>query len=1346
MFNKKNLSVIFAVVLLCASVVGVFFIGAQAAGTKYYMTVGDSDASYASKVPSDMSFIANYSGVAEAVAAAKGRSWAAKDTLTIYIASSSTAAPTFASTTAGRHLFNTYTIFRGDNTKLPIEINGDDPSTSAVEKNSLGLGTPTWNKDYDGKTMTASFIAANDYTFKNLDLSAWANSSYVFYSGSANVTFDNVVLSTASSNEKLIICSQIGAWTPFEGWSQAKYEANKSEGDLIDSGFSFKNTTYGYANGTLTGRHSNLNLDGDKTVNDLTISNHLIRNKLVFLEGATAQNVFIHSVTGMNAERAPYENVIEVDGGYVGVVYGVRSNYPGAANRHVCNVKSGTLGHLRMGSQSGATFTGDIVINWTGGKIENYGSVFSGKVVGNVYNNIKNVTFTAVESVGVGFSAAATIDGTLYNNFTDSTLSGQVYLGAKGQAKNVANTLAGTITSGDNYAYLGTNGQTITGTITNNVACEWVYTGTGAHYLFGGSNSGATSGLITNNIKDGAKITGQFIGGSNGGTVIGIENYILGGSVTDFLGGNGFNNTTTLPSVKSHIIGGTISVFRGASANNDAIIEKVENYLGKKNEDGSYTGTALVNSYYGGSYDKTANVGLIENTFYAGTLGFANRDDSATWFNKHYGYGGSYLGTVGAIRNTFYGGVFNTTYFYCGNNSSHKTTPATFSSAVYDRGEEAEVINHVYGGHFARFAGASNGGHITSVENYVRGASKTSISARDGAIYCGHGATEETSIYNEITGFSPVSVGNDGLLPEEDDLVGQLFGGNNGGTIGSIENVIKNDAVIGHLYSACNGGTVNNVKNTITKDADSEVEPEIEVFFGGSRAPTSGTITTIVNTVKAGEINEFYAGHHKPTENTEITTLTNNLEAGKIWNFYGGNNQYTDTVNGETVYQFGAIGNIINNVLSGSTIHVEWLYAGGKTGNVVKVTNRFQSENATFGVVYGGAFGTGSFKIASNGGVINEIVNTVSKGKFENFYGGSRRGSTVKITNSVTGGTFGEFYGANNQATLENATTDNAVLTTISGATFSGNVYGGSYFGEIKGNIKTVFTDGTYNGDTFSGNRFGNITGNVAATINGGTFNRYFGGSDGLDLYNKNHYPAYTTITGDVTNYINGGTFTGATTKDSAAENFALVLGGNYGNIVGSVTNNLSNAGPQVASGKIATGGGFMNNITAGGSKGYAIQNNISSGTYYSFWGGSYRNANSNSYKVTGKIENYVSGGTFNTSTGAKTYNAFSGGCINAGHTGNVYNKITGGTFNGYLNPGTYVVGDATLAYRVGTVTTDLYGGTFNGSVHVCGFSGYYVNGSSKKAATMNIYNSAIAKSSVSTTYSTYTTGTVNTK
>ncbi len=1388
MFKKKNLSVIFAVVLLCASVAGVLFIGAQAADTKYYMTVGDPDGAYATKVSSDMSFIANYSNINEAITAAAGRTWATKDTLTIYVAADGTTA-SFGSGVPGRHLFNTYTIFRDDNTKLPIEINGDDPSTQDVEQHSLGLGTPTWNKDFSSAAMTASFIAANDYTFKNMDLSAWASSAYIFYAGTGRVTFDNVLLSTSSSNEKLTLCSQVGAWTPFTGWNQAKFDANKSEDDVVDGAFIFKNTKYGYANGTLTTRCSNLNISGDQAVNDLTINNKKTRSQLVFLEGSNAQNVFIHSVNGMTADRAPFENEIVVDGGYVAVVYGVRSTYTGAANRHVCTVKSGTLAHVRMGSQNKATYTGDIVINWEGGSIQNYGSVFSGTVVGNVYNNINKQNITGVvglaasKGYGVGFNATATIQGSLYNNltgctlagtvsingtvsdtlnntFTDCTLEGDVYLGGNGKAVNYVNSLSGTINTTDDYAYCGVKDATISGTVTNNIACDWVYSKDANHYLMGGSANGDITGKITNNILPGAHIRYDFIGGSNGGEVSSIENYIKGGEVQNFLGGNSFNNNTALASIKNILTGGVISTFYGASGNYasstaHAVISKVENILGQQNEDGSFAGDAHVYSYWGGggASDRSVRIGEIENTFYSGKFGTADRSSSA-WYTSYTAYGGSRLGVVGVVRNTFHGGTFNIAYYYGGNGPS-----AVFGTdGGYTLAEgESQVTNYVYGGHFGRFAGGSNGGNISTIKNFVHGSAEGSISVRDSAFYCAHGSKETTTVENIISGFAPVSLGNDGQFTESTDMKGVIYGGTNADTVGTIKNTIKNDAVIGTFYGGSNGGLAKNITTTITKDADSEAEPEIVTYFGGGRAPgdpegkVTKTTDLITNNVEAGFVKEYYAANYRAKTTGHVTAIVNNLKGGEIHLFFGGNNQDTESVKNEdgtstTNYILGTINNVTNNVNSGSTVRVDFFYGAGKTGTVGTVKNYFKSSTASFGAAYGGLFGIDSYKRPTEGGVASDIQNIITTGEFEVFTGGSRRAKSVHIVNSVTGGAFGEFYGANNQASLENTTDELAVQTNISNATFTGNVYGGSYYGDITGNIKTIFTSGTFGGNTFTGNRFGNITGSVAGTINGGTFNRYFGGSDGLDVYGTKSYPSVTVITGDVINYINGGTFTGANpSKDTAVKDFALILGGNYGNIVGSVTNNFTNASgsaPAVASGKMSLGGGFMNNITASGSNGYAIKTTISAGTFYSFWGGSYRNDTSGSYKVTGNIINTVNGGTFNTYDGTTSYNAFAGSCVNAGHEGNVTNTFNGGTFKGCVNGGMYIVDSTTYGSKkfckgqVSSTISSSFSGSFGSTFYVCGRYGAYYN-----TAGTSVLKATLTKNGASVTSRTYNSG-----
>ncbi|MBR5295828.1 MAG: hypothetical protein IKU24_04480, partial [Clostridia bacterium] len=172
MRNTKLWSVLLAAVLLCASVVGLVIVGAQAEGVVYdwYVDgVGAADDHYAT--------------IDDAMKAAYAKKdWAEGDSLAIYITKSGTATTfntvqTGAQVNTGRHLFNVATIFRADNTKLPITIDGTEDMNSLIFGN-----TPAWTSG--GKQ---AFIASNDYTFKNLDLTAWAATEHLFYAGSAMV-------------------------------------------------------------------------------------------------------------------------------------------------------------------------------------------------------------------------------------------------------------------------------------------------------------------------------------------------------------------------------------------------------------------------------------------------------------------------------------------------------------------------------------------------------------------------------------------------------------------------------------------------------------------------------------------------------------------------------------------------------------------------------------------------------------------------------------------------------------------------------------------------------------------------------------------------------------------------------------------------------------------------------------------------------------------------------------------------------------------------------------------------------------------------------------------------------
>lgn len=161
MRKTKFWSFLFAFVLLCACVLGVLFTGAQAeAGTVYEWNVdgvGDEENSYAD--------------INKAMAAAYSKKdWKAGDTLTIRI----TAANTAPADATGRLLFGKYSIWRADNTLLPITIDG------GANRYGFALNGTGYSNGH-------GISCTNDYTFRNMDLNWGAVDTY-FRAGSGQVT------------------------------------------------------------------------------------------------------------------------------------------------------------------------------------------------------------------------------------------------------------------------------------------------------------------------------------------------------------------------------------------------------------------------------------------------------------------------------------------------------------------------------------------------------------------------------------------------------------------------------------------------------------------------------------------------------------------------------------------------------------------------------------------------------------------------------------------------------------------------------------------------------------------------------------------------------------------------------------------------------------------------------------------------------------------------------------------------------------------------------------------------------------------------------------------------------
>ncbi len=634
MFSKKILSILIAAVLLCAAIVGVVFIGADAGGTSYtwYIDgVGTAENSYAT--------------IDAAMSAAKAKTdWAADDTLTIYVTASGTTstfntASTGGNADTGRHLFNVITVFRADNTQLPITIDGDNPATDTVEQNTLLITEPVWTL-----SGMKSFAASNDYTFKNLDLSSWAATTYAFYAGSGEITFENV---NFGSTQTMTISPSVGGWTPFKNWTQEQFDANEAAdgSGLVETSIVLLNTDYGKTNGKLTCRtgDNGLSTNGNATGGGVNVKTNMFRNKIVVGEGSNVANINHHSADKINTlVFAPAESVIEVDGGSVGNLYSVRGAYVGVGNKIISNVKSGSVAIHRMGPNGAAgKFTGDVEVNWTGGTITEFWGAYLGTIDGDVTVSVEGVAPSFAEGKVIG----STVTGTVTQNIKDCDLQGEVYLGANGKAANVINNLSGTINTTDYYAYLGTNGQAITGNLTNNISCDWNYTGDKSEkHLFCGSFTGVVDGKITNNITTGADIAPMFYGGSRQANVGSIENNVSDGTFhLNFFGGN--RESGTIGSVNTTISGGK---FEAVS------------YLSDR----------------GATSIETATVKISGGTFMSGV------------------YLGSNIGDIGTLTSTVTGGTFKGKLY----NSSSSGTITTKTLTIKPEGNTLSLLSAVEGG------------------------------------------------------------------------------------------------------------------------------------------------------------------------------------------------------------------------------------------------------------------------------------------------------------------------------------------------------------------------------------------------------------------------------------------------------------------------------------------------------------------------------------------------------------------------------------------------------------------------------------------------------------------------
>ena len=534
------------------------------------------------------------------------------------------------------------------------------------------------------------------------------------------------------------------------------------------------------------------------------------------------------------------------------------------------------------------------------------------------------------------------------------------------------------------------------------------------------------------------------------------------------------------------------------------------------------------------------------------------------------------------------------------------------------------------------------------------------------AYYGGGNATGR--IVNTVSGgtltgtYFGIRSGGAGRIVENNFTGGTLTGAFYGGhyesvALGQIVNRFEGGQIIGEVYAGCysssDSSKVTGLKTTVDGE---EVTAAIVNYLSGTtfgKKTTSGSTTTyscdfrgssrggtcgdVYNIVTGGKfISRFYGSVNGKTVGNVVTRISGNPEFG--WAFYG----------------FGADSSDANS--TGKTVTLE---------------------------IEGGTFKSSAYLGGYN--LRDRVSNiTVSGGSFgSDFYCGSYGGTAKEINATIQGGSFASyFYGG-----MYTSTSDifpHKINVTVEGGTFSGTFWGGSRgvrAGDIhvivRGNpeFKKNFAPGCWSKVPDDNKDFPSedvVTGNIKLEIYGGTFPAK-AGSDNAGVY----VGSQTGTTGNIETIIGGGTFNG-------------YFYGGYGGKKGTITNKI-------------TGGTFNNTVyfgSWGGSDGN-ISNDVSGGTFAS---GVYLAGKVSSGTVTNVIGNDKSGPTFNGtlycgSLGKSTGDIFN--TFNNGSFKNVYCGSASGASNGAVtnvfNGGTYINSITTCGYTTtnGKVLTTVYGGTF---------------------------------------------------
>ncbi len=1303
MRKAKLWSVLLASVLLCACIVGVLVVGANAgAGSvTYYVGYGDDDA----KTP-------NFGSIREALVAAKEADWTAGDQLTIEFKGQDTSA-NVTSPVAGESanlLFGQTTIFAGDK-KLPITIKGSGAASASIVAPAK-------------KVACANDYAFEDLTYNTGDASEKSTSrAHQLFAGSGDVSFKNVTFTNLWAR----FYGDNFTKDAFAGWEEL------AEGEYAESSMSFlEGTSYPYdsyaSGGSSYYNHYYLSVVGYNP------DNHGLNSAQTLLTGgelnstydsllASAETMEFQDNTNELVTEACYKPVntkailtVDPQNNNAGSAtplaqpvftrVSVRGAYSPVAKatlnvRHV--VSKGITGDLHSSSKN---YIGDTEINLDGWTCSETGVCLRGVYTG--CNLLGNFTVNIADdpndqyTTQVQWIQTVHTSGALVTGNTSLNISGGIF-------GNTINANAYTTSASSNSVFGGAS----YGGTSNTISGGTFYSGFGGVF-----HANYKAGPIHNNVSGGvfhAPFVAGICGGS--GSASSIENTITGGTFNGttlsaptftcysgqkgaFYGSNKMD--TAADSVTNKISGTAVFVqpFYGVFCN---AVSVVTNQI----TGGTFGTLHCVNDAYvsGSTTEQKAGreINVIRNTVSGGTCtvfhgGYRATvkakdgiENGGTLYNTITGTAkitadayGAYVPTLDDLNNTISGSAQLSSRFYAVhsgtiNKSIQNTVEGspTITNAFYGHysgyASNADITNIIKGGVFKSTFDGTNGQSAKTVTNQISGGSFTGAwtGSNNTTIY---GKTE-FPIYNEISGTDTTF---------NNTYAGAYFKDKTGW---AVKNKVSGGNFKGTCYMIGYGGS--NVPASENEISGGNFTGST-TYFGCGSAVWPSKIASIKNTVTGGAFEGgVYGG--------AVCYITGNLE-----------NYILGGTFGKTGYSFRA-GNYgpccedLNNpktYLSANNFDAYGRSVGGKLINVYGEKDK-PGPTFTYTIYSGDNYKSTSVQTKAYGA----IENTVNSGNFASFYFAPPKDSFTGNGKEFV--TNGEYIEATTPLPLANVT------TTINGGTFNSSIYLGSNAkSEVVGTLHNTINGGTFIGQVNGGSGEGSTIGTITNLITGGKFEKTFrGGSYSEDADGKR------STMGDIQTTIEGGEFIGGVylggyTASTCGDLTNVIKGGNFSSVVYGGGYNFSESG-NISN--TIEGGVFSSNFYGGGAASSVVKNvtnlikdgdfnyivffggntkstcgdiktDIQGGDFArTVYGGSY--CESNSVATTGKISTTVTGGTFE--------EHFYGGSYNSGVNGNIVNDISNVTFASYYGGGhsNSVCGTVTNTLTDVTITNDFYGG-----------------------------------------------------